>query len=201
MVVGNQAASTPAISRSVKPGAAGPTAADSGIEQQLDAARFDVDAVAVAAGLEGDDLHGRIVAGSGQTAEGLPSRSPPKGGTIESNEAQSMNKAFVREPDQTADYCPRCGSKGQQVGRETVQSYLPDGKTPTVADPANFCPSPQCDVVYFDAFERVMLTGDLSKPVYPKNPDAPDLCLFRADPARDRTGRKRRRCDPSESHA
>ena len=70
-----------------------------------------------------------------------------------------MNKAFVREPDQTADYCPRCGSKGQQVERETVQSHLPEGKTPTVADPANFCPSPQCDVAYFDAFERVVLTG------------------------------------------
>ena len=28
-----------------------------------------------------------------------------------------MNKAFVREPEQTADYCPRCGSKGQPVGQ------------------------------------------------------------------------------------
>ena len=36
-------------------------AADPGIEQQLDAVRLDVDAVAVAAGLEGDDLHGKIV--------------------------------------------------------------------------------------------------------------------------------------------
>ena len=35
--------------------------ADSGIEQQLDAACLDVDAVAVAAGLEGDDCIGRIV--------------------------------------------------------------------------------------------------------------------------------------------
>ena len=38
-------------------------AADPGVEQQLDAARLDVDAVAVAAGLEGDDLHGCIVPG------------------------------------------------------------------------------------------------------------------------------------------
>ena len=89
-----------------------------------------------------------------------------------------MNKAFVREPDQTAEYCPRCGSKGQQVGRETVRSYLPDGKAPTVADPASFCPSPQCDVVYFDAFERVIVTGDLAKPVYPKDPDAPLCACF-----------------------
>ena len=36
-------------------------AADPGVEQQPDAACLDVDAVAVAAGLEGDDLHERIV--------------------------------------------------------------------------------------------------------------------------------------------
>jgi hypothetical protein len=89
-----------------------------------------------------------------------------------------MNKAFVREPDLSVAYCPRCGSKGQQVGRETVQSYLPSGKSPLVADPSYFCPSPQCDVVYFDAFERVIATGDLNKPVYPKDPDAPMCACF-----------------------
>jgi hypothetical protein len=89
-----------------------------------------------------------------------------------------MNKAFVREPDQTCDYCPRCGSKGQQVGRETIQAHLPDGRTPAVSDPANFCPTPQCEVVYFDSFERVILTGDLNGPVYPKNPDAPICACF-----------------------
>jgi hypothetical protein len=89
-----------------------------------------------------------------------------------------MNKAFVREADHDGEYCPRCGSKGQQVGRETIQSYLPHGTTPTVTDPANFCPSPQCEVVYFDAFERVMLAGDLSRPVYPKDPDAPLCACF-----------------------
>ena len=89
-----------------------------------------------------------------------------------------MNKAFVREPEQLADYCPRCGSKGQQVGWETVLSYLPSGKQPIIADPANFCPAAQCDVVYFDTFERVLVTGDLSKPVYPKNPDAPICACF-----------------------
>jgi hypothetical protein len=89
-----------------------------------------------------------------------------------------MNKAFVREPDQTADYCPRCGSKGQPVGRETIQSYLPDGTTPTVSDPANFCPTPQCDVAYFDAFDRVVLTGDLNRSVYPKDADAPMCVCF-----------------------
>ena len=37
-----------------------------------------------------------------------------------------MNKAFVREPEQTADYCPRCGSKGEAVGAEALQSYMTD---------------------------------------------------------------------------
>ena len=43
-----------------------------------------------------------------------------------------MNKAFVREPDNTADYCPRCGSKGQPVRGETLKSYLTDEQRRTV---------------------------------------------------------------------
>jgi hypothetical protein len=89
-----------------------------------------------------------------------------------------MNKAFVREPDQSADYCPRCGSKGEPVGRETMQAYVPTEKLQTVADPANFCPLPQCGVAYFDAFERVVLVADLKKPAYPKDPDAPICACF-----------------------
>jgi hypothetical protein len=89
-----------------------------------------------------------------------------------------MNKAFVREPDQGVDYCPRCGSKGQEVRRETILSYLPAGQKPAVADPANFCPAPLCEVAYFDSFERVVLTGELNGPVYPKDPDAPLCACF-----------------------
>lgn len=84
-----------------------------------------------------------------------------------------MNKAFIREPDQTADYCPRCGSKGQSVGGETLRSFLTQEQLRAVADPANFCPSPKCEVVYFDSFERTVLTSDLQRPVYPKDPAAP----------------------------
>jgi hypothetical protein len=99
-----------------------------------------------------------------------------------------MNKAFIREPDQTADYCPRCGSKGEPVGRETLESYLSQEQRRMVAEPANFCPSPQCRVVYFDAFERAILADDVPRPVYPKDPTAP-LCpclgLTREDVERD----------------
>jgi hypothetical protein len=89
-----------------------------------------------------------------------------------------MNKAFVREPDQLVERCPRCGSPGQPVRRETIRAYLPAAKIKMVADPANFCPSPQCDVVYFDVFERVVLATDLSRPVYPKDPAAPICACF-----------------------
>jgi hypothetical protein len=89
-----------------------------------------------------------------------------------------MNKAFVREPDRTAEYCPRCGSKGEPVGRETLESHVPAEKLGSVADPANFCPSPPCEVAYFDGFERVVLTTDLRRPVYPKDPAAPICACF-----------------------
>jgi hypothetical protein len=89
-----------------------------------------------------------------------------------------MNKAFVRESDSNIEYCPLCGSVGQAVGSETIAFYLAKETTKKVADPANFCPTPSCDVVYFDAFERVIRTGDLARPVYPKDPDAPICACF-----------------------
>ncbi len=89
-----------------------------------------------------------------------------------------MNKAFVREPDNTVDYCPRCGSKGEPVGVETLKSYLTDEQRRTVAEPANFCPSPKCKVVYFDSFERAVLTADVERPVYPKDTTAPICACF-----------------------
>jgi hypothetical protein len=89
-----------------------------------------------------------------------------------------MNKAFVREPEPSVECCPRCGSPGQPVRRETMQAYLPAEKLTMVADPANFCPSPKCDVAYFDVFERVVLAADLSRPAYPKDPNAPICACF-----------------------
>ena len=89
-----------------------------------------------------------------------------------------MNKAFTREPDQTADYCPRCGSKGEPVGAKTLQAHLTDQQRAAIADPANFCPSPRCAVVYFDVFERTILATDLASPVYPKDPTAPICACF-----------------------
>lgn len=89
-----------------------------------------------------------------------------------------MNKAFVREPDQTADYCPRCGSRGEPVGSETLQSFLTEEQARAITSPANFCPSAQCGVVYFDCFGRTVLTSDLPRGVYPKDPTAPICPCF-----------------------
>jgi hypothetical protein len=89
-----------------------------------------------------------------------------------------VNKAFVREPDQTADYCPRCGSQGEQVGAEVLKCHLTDGQRRSLAEPANFCPSPQCAVAYFDNFESFVLATDLSRPVYPKDLSAPVCACF-----------------------
>ena len=89
-----------------------------------------------------------------------------------------MNKAFVREPDNAVDYCPRCGSAGVPVGSETLQYYLSEENRRRVADPANFCPSPRCEVAYFDVFERFILASELLHPAYPKDPDAPICACF-----------------------
>jgi hypothetical protein len=89
-----------------------------------------------------------------------------------------MNKAFVREPESTADYCPRCGSKGDPVGAEALQSYLTDQQRRGLAAPVNFCPSPKCGVAYFDALERVVMAAELARPVYPKDPTAPICACF-----------------------
>lgn len=89
-----------------------------------------------------------------------------------------MNKAFVREPDCIADYCPRCGSQGERVGADVLRFYLSDEQARTLTEPANFCPSPQCSVAYFDAFEQFVSATDLIRPAYPKDPNAPICACF-----------------------
>jgi hypothetical protein len=97
---------------------------------------------------------------------------------VTASAAIPMNKAFVREPDQTADYCPRCGSKGESVGKPVLAAYLNEEQRSRITEPASFCPSPQCPVAYFDGFERVVLAADLRRPAYPKDPAAPICACF-----------------------
>jgi hypothetical protein len=90
-----------------------------------------------------------------------------------------MNKAFVREPEETGDRkCPRCGSLGVAVGGATLDAHLSGAARRLVAETAWFCAFARCDVVYFDAFDRVVDEQVFGKPVYPKDPEAPICSCF-----------------------
>ena len=89
-----------------------------------------------------------------------------------------MNKAFVRETDALSDRCPRCGTAGQGVTRVTLDAQLTSERRQELGDSAFFCPAAHCDVVYFDAFERIVLASALPRPVYPKDPRAPICACF-----------------------
>lgn len=89
-----------------------------------------------------------------------------------------MNKAFTREPDAADARCPRCGSPGAPVYRETLEAHLTPEARAHLNDLAFFCPFPRCDVVYFDLFDRVVEVSAVGTPVYPKNPDAPLCACF-----------------------
>jgi hypothetical protein len=90
-----------------------------------------------------------------------------------------MNKAFVREPDDTGQaYCPRCRSLGVAVQETTLVAHLRPDALEELADTAWFCPFPTCQVAYFDVFERAVTVDALVKPVYPKDPTAPICPCF-----------------------
>ena len=89
-----------------------------------------------------------------------------------------MNKAFVREPDQTGEFCPHCGSLGEPISARTLDAQLSPEARRGLPELACFCPYPKCEVVYFDSLERVVTTDALSRPVYPKDPAAPLCACF-----------------------
>ena len=89
-----------------------------------------------------------------------------------------MNKAFIKENDPTSYYCPRCQSLGIPVNHQTMRAHLREDAERRVADSAYFCEFPTCEVVYFDAFERVALVSDLVHSVYPKDDSAAMCACF-----------------------
>lgn len=90
-----------------------------------------------------------------------------------------MNKAFVREPDDTGQgHCPKCGSLGVAVQEPTLRAHLPAEALAGLSSSAFFCPFAKCDVVYFDMFERVATTDTIATPVWPKDPSAPICDCF-----------------------
>jgi hypothetical protein len=89
-----------------------------------------------------------------------------------------MNKAFVREPDSSEVRCPRCGALGESALRAAFEAHVPEPERRGMAASASFCPTPSCPVAYFDAFEAVVPTEALVRPVYPKDPAAPLCACF-----------------------
>jgi hypothetical protein len=89
-----------------------------------------------------------------------------------------MNKAFTREPDSADALCPRCGALGEAVARVTVEALVKPEVLDRLAQTASYCTTPTCEVAYFDAFERVVTTDELIRPVYPKDPSAPICACF-----------------------
>lgn len=89
-----------------------------------------------------------------------------------------MNKAFVREPDTTETYCPKCGAAGVPVPWMTVEHHLPEEKRRSLTASSLFCMTPSCEVGYFDAMESSVLAADFLKPVYPKDSTAPICPCF-----------------------
>lgn len=91
-----------------------------------------------------------------------------------------MNKAFVREPDfDGRAYCPRCGSLGAPVHGGTLDHHVRPESRSQIADSAWFCEFAQCDVGYFDQFERCVEVQELRSAVYPKDSAAPICACFR----------------------
>jgi hypothetical protein len=86
-----------------------------------------------------------------------------------------MNKAFVREPETTEVLCPACGAIGEAALRAAFDAHVPVEVRRPLAASVYFCPTPTCEVAYFDAFEATVLTPALNASVWPKDPDAP-LC-------------------------
>ena len=89
-----------------------------------------------------------------------------------------MNKAFVRDPDETDIRCPLCGAAGQSVPESALAVYLPPQVRQRLGTAVYFCDTPICEAVYFDIVEDFAKVSELLRPCYPKDPDAPLCACF-----------------------
>ncbi|MCA9074746.1 MAG: hypothetical protein KDA93_06920 [Planctomycetaceae bacterium] len=90
-----------------------------------------------------------------------------------------MNKAFVREPDfDGRAYCPKCGSLGTAVTSRTLDHHVRGEWRTQLGEHAWYCSFADCDVAYFDLFERSVTVDTLHTSVYPKDPSAPICACF-----------------------
>jgi hypothetical protein len=90
-----------------------------------------------------------------------------------------MNKAFVREPEfDGRAFCPRCGNLGHPVEAGPLDTHVRTESRGKLHDSAWFCGFPRCDVAYFNLFDAFVITEELTRPVYPKDPNAPICACF-----------------------
>ncbi len=72
--------------------------------------------------------------------------------------------------------CPECGRKGKTVARLTLGALLNPDRRPMIPARQNelcFCPTPTCEVVYFQPGNVLFRKGDLSVSVGLKEPNDP----------------------------
>jgi len=89
-----------------------------------------------------------------------------------------MNKAFVRDSDDTEIRCPLCGAAGQSVPETALSVYLTPEARQRLGSTAYFCETPTCEAVYFDAVEDFAKVEELRQPAWPKDPAAPLCACF-----------------------
>jgi hypothetical protein len=87
-----------------------------------------------------------------------------------------MNKAFCKEPEQSArPLCPRCGAEGQPVGEATLEAHLAAADAGSLAEPVAWCDTESCPVAYFDSLERFVEVSRATGVHWPKELTGP-LC-------------------------
>ena len=89
-----------------------------------------------------------------------------------------MNKAFLREPEQTDARCPGCQSVGQAVGPQTLNTQLKPDVRKSLAESGYFCPNGRCQVVYYDDFEGAVSRDSFTEAIPLKDADAPLCACF-----------------------
>ena len=74
--------------------------------------------------------------------------------------------------------CPECGRKGRQVDIITLKSLLiPAALRRLVQGEYRFCPTAECDVVYFGT-SLVFRTQDVNVPIWQKSGNPSDLVCY-----------------------
>lgn len=86
--------------------------------------------------------------------------------------------ASATRPATTATHCPACGRPGRPVERITLKALLgPDALMRLTAIEHRFCPTAECEVVYFgvdEAFRR----DDVTVPVFQKEPPGERMVCY-----------------------